>query len=539
MEVATRLDAEPSVGHRVIVRLAQRDGWPIITTNFDCFLEMAAADLGIDLDVRVPEPWHRKLVVANSASQATLIKLHGSAGDYTTVKSTAADLSRCSIILKRMRIRPQPHRILVIGYSGRDFDLFPWLASAMADCEVLWVDRSFASGDGVAHRAETLPNALTWTGEWNNLAEEVIDDADRPGSARRPDTEIARDYRRTVLDAVRNNIASIAARPGATSVAALIGVFASVGAHRDVAVLMARADDVADPDARVQTLLWGAHANSSIDRFHTALMLARLARKLGWRTLSFYSTGRAAIAISYAQVANRWLAVLPGERLSGWDQLRKLLVVLYVPMVTAMYASLGLWSIIRMTRTRKLPATAQYRFAADYLEHLVRLTALLERLRDRVPGAGRLLDSLWRRIQSSCGRIGYTTGVFNVSKYLSRQTEDFDGPEGALTRALAIGDLLGETLARRDIGSWLVTRSRDVADEAGAGALRDKAAEQLNLALRTALHLGCPSLVIKILLLLKEVGIPCRSRVGVARLIDQTECVAITRDKARIIAALV
>ncbi|RSD16350.1 SIR2 family protein [Amycolatopsis eburnea] len=535
-EVADQVGAVPAVGHRVIMRLAQRNGWPVLTTNFDCFLETAARALTIDFDLRIPQPWHHELDLISSVGRAIMVKLHGTATEYGTVKATAADLSRCSIILENMRLRPQPRRILIAGYSGRDFDLFPWLTGTMASCEVLWVDRSFAGADGHTHRASTVPGVLTWTGNWNDLAREVAEPSDLAHPAGRPDADIARDFRQAVTDAVDEHVATLLTRRDGRAVAAFTGVLASTGAHRDVAELLARVDDITSRSVRIQTLLWGAHANSSLDRFGTALVIARRARALAWRTLSFYSAGRAAIAVSYAHVANHWLSVLPGGPRARRDQVKKVLALAHVPLVTALYAPLGLWSIIRITGSTGFPPTAQYRFASDYLEHLIRLMALLERLRGKLPTAGSLLDSGWQQIQRNCVRIGYTAGVFNVSKYLSRQQTGVGGPEGTLARALAIGDLLGETLARRDIGSSLAARSRQEPD--AAEALREEAVTQLKLALRTALHLGCPSLVLKILLQLKEVGVQCSSPTGVARLIDRTECTAIIRDKARIIAAL-
>ncbi len=40
---AAGLGARPNSGHLAVARLAAANGWPVITTNYDCFIETAAA----------------------------------------------------------------------------------------------------------------------------------------------------------------------------------------------------------------------------------------------------------------------------------------------------------------------------------------------------------------------------------------------------------------------------------------------------------------------------------------------------------------
>lgn len=480
---AVDIGAVPSVGHAALVHLSATQGWPIITTNFDCLFEAAADALGLQLQPQVPTNSDR-LSIPTLDGQAILVKIHGTADDYTTVRSTAADLSRCSLILERMQFAKPPQRALVVGYSGRDFDVFPWLAEHFSGRDVLWIDRSFHSD----HRARTLGRRVhLWEGPWDQLAETIV--SWRPPESAR---SVGSEWSDRAKGAVNEHVGSLLAQPSREAIGAMVGVLVATGAHLDAAELSKRANEINEITSRIQTLLWGAHANASIDQFERAELMARAARRLAWRFREPYGAGRAAVAISYARVSNCWLTVLPGLPRKGWFRVQSLLSLTCVAWVSAAYAPMAAITIARLRRARVAPRTAEYRFATEYLEHLVRLMALLDGLRTVIPLSARVLDGVWRAIQRTCANVGYTWGVFNVTKFLSRHLESFGftEPKGAVTRSDALGDLVGQVIARRDAAKWLIDRGQQ-ADRVQALRLLDEAANLAQL-------LRCPSLVLKI-----------------------------------------
>jgi hypothetical protein len=163
---AQDLGAEPNSGHRSVARLAGVNGWPVITTNYDCFPETAAAQSGYAVKLKVPSSSARAGQLAPAPGTLTLVKIHGTAEDYKTVRSTVSDLSRLALILDQLSFTPAPRRLLLIGYSGRDFDLFPYAARLAESADVLWVDPQL----GEDHRARSLVRATAFKGPWDVLA---------------------------------------------------------------------------------------------------------------------------------------------------------------------------------------------------------------------------------------------------------------------------------------------------------------------------------------------------------------------------------
>src|SRR6056297_1104226 len=79
-KAATSAGSLPSVAHHALVRLAATRSWPIITTNFDCFLEAAAAQDGYRCEPVVPHV-SEQVLLEPELGQVTLMKLHGTTVD--------------------------------------------------------------------------------------------------------------------------------------------------------------------------------------------------------------------------------------------------------------------------------------------------------------------------------------------------------------------------------------------------------------------------------------------------------------------------
>jgi hypothetical protein len=533
---AAQAGASPNVGHLVVADLAARNRWPVLTTNFDRFIERAAQSLGYGLNSSVPRLRESKRSYRQTQGVVTLVKVHGTADDHHTIRSTAADLSRCARIVQRLAFQPEPTRLLVIGYSGRDFDVFPHLAKQFANEEVLWVDVSFPSD----HRVWSLPIAARFEGSWNDLAGELMTEPSVPQLDEERQAILRQTYQEAVGRAVAEHVEPLLRKPGGGALAALTGLLSATGAHEDVSALVGRYREAHARAVRFQMLLWGAHALASVDRYSSAMRLAREGRKEALRGLSPYNWGRSAIAITYSRTAAAWLTVGYEPNPSLGDRVVRARPVLAVLWVTMAYAPLATIAISRLRAAAGLPNIAEYRFASDYLEHLIRVMALLERLRRRLPGSAPLLNRLWARIRAGCESIGYTWGVTNTSKYLSRENRDFEGPSGAVTQAVVMGDLVSLTIALRDAG-------KQCAEEAAAhptGPRRDQlltqARELLDKGLQSAELLRNPTLELKIRLLRRQVGIDGPYPAAfVEQLIERAEeCRAVQRQRQALLKML-
>ena len=148
-------DARPTLAHYAMVAVAADSRLPIITTNFDPLFEHAAAELGVPHRVVLQSgPFDRK------SGELEIWKVHGSL-DAATASSAARLASTMPTItqanpplLEAMATLLRSRVLCIVGYSGRDIDLFPFLYGVTRTAEgVLWID---IRPDGVATRNQWL-----------------------------------------------------------------------------------------------------------------------------------------------------------------------------------------------------------------------------------------------------------------------------------------------------------------------------------------------------------------------------------------------
>lgn len=122
---------KPNKNHRAIAALADRGHISsIVTTNFDCHIEQCLSDIGVPF-VTLPDESSVETWKDNSrgAQGLVLFKIHGSldrtASLVATVKAAGRTLSRHKACALRDLLSTR--QVLLIGYSGRDYDVFPAL----------------------------------------------------------------------------------------------------------------------------------------------------------------------------------------------------------------------------------------------------------------------------------------------------------------------------------------------------------------------------------------------------------------------------
>lgn len=59
---------------------------------------------------------------------------------------------------------------ILIGYSGRDLDVFPWLVTDAGISEYYWIDKEFGEG----HRSGEITDCKQIQGPCENLATSVL-----------------------------------------------------------------------------------------------------------------------------------------------------------------------------------------------------------------------------------------------------------------------------------------------------------------------------------------------------------------------------
>lgn len=221
------------------------------------------------------------------------------------------------------------------------------------------------------------------------------------------------------------------------------------------------------------------------------------------------------------------LRIIPREgRVPKSAVLRAYVVVFFS---TAAVAPIAAWAYAR-SREDDNPDTHAHGLVCDYLEHWIRLGALLDHLRGRLPGGRKLLDSMWRLIEQACLSVGYTVGVLNVGRYRDRVPGTLASYDSALNRATLIGHPIGLAIAHRDM-------ARAESDRSGR---EDFIKEHLHQALEYASVAGSPSLELKIKLAQVQCGLiePLATE-EVEALLDTTRgCAALEAQRHKVVEAL-
>ena len=534
-----RTGSVPNVGHHALVTLSASVGWPILTTNVDHFLELAAGELGLGCEANDLDPASARHLIERRPDTAHILKVHGSAKRPQTVKSTVADLSQCARALRRVEIKPAPRRLLLIGYSARDFDLFPWLLTTFRGMPALWVDphamrRDPATGD-LLHRVHSIEGARFCEVPWNALAGQFA----APVIAASREDRVEAACRKAINAQLERYLDPLLTRPG-TAIAALTALCASAGAYQDAARLADRWLQVKDSNAQVQTLLWGAHASSSIDRFWRARKFASDARRQASFDLVLSDVGRASLAATHAKASNLWLTAIPGPadvpfRLRRWAASAGVVRTALVWAAPALLMARNLRPERRQSgshRARNL-APERLRLCADYLEHLIRLLSYVDAAsRSRTWMRGPVLF-VWKVLRRACESIGYSWGALKVTGRTSRWGHDFTGPTGALTTAEILGDPVELAVTKIAYALDLLADGQGNSDHAPdpLALLRE--------ALAQAAELGSPSLQLKCHVELRR-AIPGYKvdATTVAELVDSAECEAIQLARNGIIGLL-
>ena len=130
--------------HDTVVRYSHSRKVPIFTTNFDTLFEESATRLGLPygiLDYRAKSP-------RLEGDRLNIVKIHGSIADAKGALSLGSLLTTMSEIavtrypiLSLMEQLMRKKHLTMIGYSGRDLDLFPQLVDfSRTSLEPIWVN---------------------------------------------------------------------------------------------------------------------------------------------------------------------------------------------------------------------------------------------------------------------------------------------------------------------------------------------------------------------------------------------------------------
>jgi len=142
----------PTLGHLAITYLSWHNSTPIITTNFDTFFESAAYALGLSPVVYVPSPTTKWKIASMNSSEVSVWKVHGSADKPESICTTLEKISTVNLpLISRLKDLFGQYRPCLLGYSGRDIDIFPFITSFpfRDNLPAFWVCKEFPYTHGI------------------------------------------------------------------------------------------------------------------------------------------------------------------------------------------------------------------------------------------------------------------------------------------------------------------------------------------------------------------------------------------------------
>ncbi len=500
-----RFSLRPNLIHLLSAYLAWKSATPLVTVNFDQMLERAVSQLGLNPAV--------SLEARTETDTVALWKLHGTVDDLSSIRTTLQAITASNPqALRSVRREFDRAAGCLIGYSGRDIDFFPFICDWSPPQSVFWLTLGL---EETAYRRFSDPfvgidaNAE----DWARAVVARLPDLDEPSKRLKREAQRSVPDRAEVKAVYEQMIPRLAERvygplfPSGSSkrILAHAMALAALGRNADAERWVDRF--LKAPEAKaLETrghLLKSALCHEGAryrDSEHHALLARQLAEDQGLAAAEC----EAALRVDEAK---RMLYALPRLPFAGR---RDLLSRRGLGTLAAML--LDAWRFRRWRRSRDHGAMLGYadlRARFEYLEHLVRLGALVQGAVERLlPSrvSHRLLPRYWRWLEARCYEAGYALGIGNAKKFELRQM----GFAQRETEVLSVANLYelvpsptGSAIHHRDVAEVAARETGELAPGSAREAKRGEAIALFDRALADARRAGDPSLELKIMLGMK------------------------------------
>ena len=171
--------SRPNRYHHQLARLLQA-GHLVMTTNFDCLIELACDALGIPYSVLVLDSDYERYLTNPGEFPHPIFKIHGSMAKNPSSGSGTAIAATVTSVITQQNHNPNKWRVvdgvltdntlLVLGYSGYDdFDVLPAIRFARGQQRLIWINHSNSPDIRIWQASETkysdsiqVDNRLHW-----------------------------------------------------------------------------------------------------------------------------------------------------------------------------------------------------------------------------------------------------------------------------------------------------------------------------------------------------------------------------------------
>ena len=166
-----QVQCAPNIVHLFIVKYSSINNIPIITTNFDSMFEQACDLLNIQYRILLPTDSPPNKDVAT----LSICKVHGSVqdcnGEYSphTLWTTMTQITKVNTKwIEYLSGLMKNKHLCFVGYSGRDIDLFPYIAEFPKKSgakKIIWINRFNGDNSDVASKSCDAIRACLWPSE--------------------------------------------------------------------------------------------------------------------------------------------------------------------------------------------------------------------------------------------------------------------------------------------------------------------------------------------------------------------------------------
>lgn len=165
---------KPSFMHHFIVKYSSDKKVPIITTNFDLMFEEACKNFNISYDIYLPDS-----LPPQDFNKLAICKIHGSIGNEKEIKLNSLSTTMTEITkirfdwLNFIYSLMEEKCLCIVGYSGRDIDIFPFIAKRnlelierYKESKIVWINKFTNDYSDFASKKSKSIRIFSWPSDY-------------------------------------------------------------------------------------------------------------------------------------------------------------------------------------------------------------------------------------------------------------------------------------------------------------------------------------------------------------------------------------
>lgn len=425
-----QVQCEPNFAHLFITEYSSNNSLPIITTNFDSMFEQACELLNVEYRILLPT----NMPPETYTNTLSICKIHGSVqdnqGEYSphALWTTMTQITRVNTkwIEHICNLMKQKH-LCFVGYSGRDIDLFPYLAEApqkIGAKKIIWINKFNGDHSDLASQSCNALRVYKWPSE---LFEYASIELSMPMHVKKESPCNGTQRIEELLESLEESLANKELLEDVEKELLYCVLLAKLGkyqiAHKYATKIKnTKLSQFSRRSSRHLLLLTCARLSHEISHYESCQAYAKEVLHL-LRNKDEYDVNVALQASCLVSEAHRM--TIPNDIYFG--QQRKFADYLHIFFVVANFISLLIIEKLRMCCKKLRYSSLSPETQHELIEHRVRFYSLMQSILGSPQHgwnkyAKAFLSRRWDSIRDLSYRVGYSAGIANSGKFKYRLT---------------------------------------------------------------------------------------------------------------------